>query len=227
MATKTVGQLFQEEEIDDKQYNVYPDLDQIITPGQKINLTKAPNYFESKESSRQLEPECRYVSHLYRGQTREIDPGRPKKERLIYKNIVGESGQKLRKKLIQRVLIDRGQAPINECGQAYSSGQPVPESERTALMLAAGIRSSDHVYASNIIFKESSWRPLAKNPRSTAYGLCQSMVSLHEPWLNQIGRDWRTNPITQLRWCNDYAQERYGGWAKAWDAWQAKTIGSW
>ena len=35
------------------------------------------------------------------------------------------------------------------------------------------------------------------------------------------GSDWATNPVTQLRWCNGYAQDRYGSWAAAYNHWLA------
>jgi hypothetical protein len=33
------------------------------------------------------------------------------------------------------------------------------------------------------------------------------------------GSDWRTNPVTQLRWCDGYATGRYGSWSGAYSFW--------
>jgi hypothetical protein len=33
--------------------------------------------------------------------------------------------------------------------------------------------------------------------------------------LASVGADYDTNPVTQLKWCAQYAQERYNGWAAA------------
>lgn len=56
-----------------------------------------------------------------------------------------------------------------------------------------------------IIQKESGWRVTAQNPTSSAYGLCQTMLSLHE-----VGEDFMENGERQLEWCIDYIDTRYG-----------------
>ncbi|MFR4752745.1 MAG: transglycosylase SLT domain-containing protein [Enterococcus raffinosus] len=60
----------------------------------------------------------------------------------------------------------------------------------------------------NIVNHESSWNPQAVNPSSGAYGLPQSLPASK---LASAGSDWRTNPITQLKWMRNYVNERYGG----------------
>ena len=68
-----------------------------------------------------------------------------------------------------------------------------------------------------IIFKESSWNYKAANPVSTARGLCQTMMSLHGP---DVDEDFLLNPYKQIDWCIDYADSRYGSPNKAkvfWD----------
>jgi hypothetical protein len=37
--------------------------------------------------------------------------------------------------------------------------------------------------------------------------------------MSSFGSDWATNPITQLKWCNNYAVSRYGGWQAAYGHW--------
>lgn len=96
-------------------------------------------------------------------------------------------------------------------------------------MSAAGIAPSDYAAVDYIISHESGWRPAAEgdavyvivNGVSTlarAYGLCQSLPS----WkMASAGADYLTNPTTQLKWCNSYAQARYGGWWAAQAYWVA------
>jgi hypothetical protein len=43
---------------------------------------------------------------------------------------------------------------------------------------------------------------------SGAYGLAQALPG-HK--MASAGRDWATNPITQIRWMRDYVNSRYGG----------------
>lgn len=84
---------------------------------------------------------------------------------------------------------------------------------------AAGIPESQWGYVDHIITKESGWNYTAQNRSSGAYGLCQSLPGSK---MASAGADWKTNPITQLRWCNSYANARYGGWAGAYNFWLAK-----
>ena len=84
-------------------------------------------------------------------------------------------------------------------------------------MRDAGIPESDWPFVSLIVACESRWDYKAKNKRSSATGLCQTMLGLHE-----VPADFKTNPVTQLKWCHNYAQSRYKGWSKAWDAWVEK-----
>jgi len=57
-----------------------------------------------------------------------------------------------------------------------------------------------------IIVKESRWRHHAKNPRSSAYGLGQTMMSLYE---KDLDADFRTNPYKQIDWTIAYVEARY------------------
>ena len=45
-----------------------------------------------------------------------------------------------------------------------------------------------------------------------AYGIPQSLPGSK---MASHGADWKTNPVTQLRWMKDYVSNRYGSWAAA------------
>jgi hypothetical protein len=68
--------------------------------------------------------------------------------------------------------------------------------------------------AYQILMKESGCNYRAQNPRSSAYGLCQTMLSVHKP-----GESFMHDPIEQMQWCNTYAQNRYNGWHGALEFW--------
>ncbi|MFJ9609462.1 transglycosylase SLT domain-containing protein [Kitasatospora sp. NPDC101176] len=70
---------------------------------------------------------------------------------------------------------------------------------------------------SNIVFRESSWNPLAVNASSGAYGLVQALPGSK---MASAGSDWRTNPATQIKWGLDYMNSRYGSPCGAWSFWQ-------
>jgi len=72
------------------------------------------------------------------------------------------------------------------------------------LMELAGIAPEDYVYVDYIVNHEAGWGGATTWNRagSGAYGICQSL-----------------NPLTQLKWCDGYAQSRYEGWANAYRYW--------
>ena len=92
--------------------------------------------------------------------------------------------------------------------------------EKTDWMKAAGIPESDWQYVDYIIEHESGWNYRAVNPSSLAYGLPQSLPASK---LSSAGSDWRDNPVTQLKWATQYANERYGGWQQAYNAWRSQN----
>jgi transglycosylase-like protein with SLT domain len=69
---------------------------------------------------------------------------------------------------------------------------------------------------SHIIDHESRWNPRAHNP-SGAYGLPQALPGRK---MASAGRDWRTNPRTQIRWAIHYMDDRYGSPCRAWAHWR-------
>jgi hypothetical protein len=54
---------------------------------------------------------------------------------------------------------------------------------------------------------ESGWDYTATNPSSGAYGIPQSLPATK---MATAGADWRTNPVTQIRWGLDYIRSSYG-----------------
>ena len=92
--------------------------------------------------------------------------------------------------------------------------------EKTDWMKAAGIPESDWQYVDYIIEHESGWNYRAVNPSSLAYGLPQSLPASK---LSSAGSDWKDNPVTQLKWATQYANERSGGWQQAYNAWRSQN----
>jgi hypothetical protein len=77
---------------------------------------------------------------------------------------------------------------------------------------SAGIPKSVWSCAEALVQRESGWSVTATNPSSSAYGLPQSLPGNK---MASAGADWRTNPVTQLRWMDGYTKARYGGWCQA------------
>lgn len=69
-----------------------------------------------------------------------------------------------------------------------------------------------------IVERESHWRVDALNRSSGAYGIPQALPASK---MASAGVDWRTNPVTQVRWMLGYVHGRYGSACAAWEWWQA------
>lgn len=108
-------------------------------------------------------------------------------------------------------------------GVSPASSAPAfnPSGSKADWMRAAGISDSDFGYVDYIISHESGWNYHAVNRSSGAYGLPQSLPAGK---LASAGADWRDNPVTQLRWANNYAVGRYGSWEAAYYFW---TVNHW
>ena len=93
---------------------------------------------------------------------------------------------------------------------------------------AARVLMADHGWTSdaqynclvNLWTGESDWRWWAENPSSGAYGIPQSLPARK---MAQFGADYRTNPITQIRWGLWYIEMSYGNPCNAWSTWQARS----
>lgn len=67
---------------------------------------------------------------------------------------------------------------------------------------------------------ESDWRWSAENPSSGAYGIPQSLPASK---MASAGDDWKTNPVTQIKWGLEYIKISYGTPCGAWEFWQAQN----
>jgi hypothetical protein len=150
-----------------------------------------------------------------------LQTGSPGQQVLTY-NVDVQKGQVVSQTLIQTVVTIHPVTQIVDQGSNLSGIK--------GDMALAGISVNDYQYADYIISRESGWCPtkaqgehycpaLPDNAYTpNGYGLCQATPGYK---MESAGADWATNPVTQLLWCNGYAQERYGGWYNAYLHWTA------
>ena len=107
---------------------------------------------------------------------------------------------------------------ISKLGSLFGAGAMggKPSGSHKNWLAEAGFKPSDFGYITYIIDHESGWNPKATNPESGAYGLPQSLPGSK---MASAGSDWRTNPITQLRWMKGYVNSVYGGARNAYNFW--------
>lgn len=107
---------------------------------------------------------------------------------------------------------------ISKLGSLFGAGAMggKPSGSHKNWLAEAGFKPSDFGYITYIVDHESNWDPKATNPESGAYGLPQSLPGSK---MASAGSDWRTNPITQLRWMKGYVNSVYGGARNAYNFW--------
>lgn len=143
--------------------------------------------------------------------------------------LMGDTGQATGVHLHFEIMVDtqkndhskavnpREYVDFPKLGESFKDRGNIAESHEDIMRLG-GVKEEDYKHADFIVFKESSWNHLAVNSSSGAYGLCQALPGEK---LATAGEDWKTNPVTQMKWCNTYAHERYGSWAEAEVFWRA------
>lgn len=82
----------------------------------------------------------------------------------------------------------------------------------------AGVSEADLAAAIDLIYHESGCRVDAQNA-SGAYGIPQALPGAK---MAEMGADWETNPVTQIRWMIKYVNSRYGGWQHALEVWYSR-----
>ena len=148
-------------------------------------------------------------------------------EHVFTKKLSGlSSGIKLAQSMITNVPVYVAKQMANWVKQQFETLDSAMNPNRTSAaptgdhkhwMKQAGIPESWYDSINYIVTHESGWRVNATNPSSGAYGLPQSLPGSK---MAAAGRDWRTNPITQLKWMKSYVG-RYGGGPGAAAFWRA------
>jgi len=96
--------------------------------------------------------------------------------------------------------------------------KPRPHVHRTPTVAQAKAYARERLGATQyrcfyaLMQRESRWNPRATNRNSGAYGIPQSLPGSK---MRTAGKDWRTNPITQVKWGIRYVNGRYGSACKA------------
>lgn len=82
-----------------------------------------------------------------------------------------------------------------------------PQTVAHALVLRQGWSEGQWSCLNSLWTRESGWNTYANNSSSGAYGIPQALPG----WkMASAGSDWRTNPITQIRWGISYIASKYG-----------------
>lgn len=97
--------------------------------------------------------------------------------------------------------------------QASRDAQRDPRGVARLLVREKGWSDEQFSCLDQLWTKESGWKHTADNPTSSAYGIPQALPGSK---MSSFGEDWRTNPVTQIRWGLDYIDRVYGSPCAAW-----------
>jgi hypothetical protein len=122
----------------------------------------------------------------------------------------------------RRATADPAKADLLDIGGATSTNALTrtedlsdedPRTIARALLAEFGFAESQFGCLDSLWERESHWNPFAENSSSGAYGIPQSLPGSK---MATVAADWRTNPVTQIRWGLGYIEDRYGSPCGAW-----------
>jgi uncharacterized protein YabE (DUF348 family) len=205
--------------------------DAVLQEGMEIQVNRRGTKIATKKV--RIDNEIQYVDDdsLSFGTTAVRQAGSPGKKLVTYQ-IILKNGKEIKRKLIQEVVTQKPVPRIVARGKAVS----IP-SDKKAIMAAAGLSPSEYPYAQYIINHENGlWCPTrwqgqyhcppyyepihSPSDPSIGYGLCQSTPA---DKMATAGDDWKTNVVTQMKWCDGYAIRTYGSWQRAYDEWTRRA----
>ena len=77
---------------------------------------------------------------------------------------------------------------------------------KSILMDEYGFAEKEYKCLNSLWTKESNWNYKSRNKKSAAHGIPQALPASK---MNVVSTDWRTNPVTQIRWGLRYISIRY------------------
>jgi uncharacterized protein YabE (DUF348 family) len=226
----TVAELLKEKHVQlAKDDTVTPALDTVLTPATQVFVTRSGSQVATVIENIPASVKEVQDNSLSFGTMAVRQAGSDGKKSVTYQ-IDLVNGKEVGRHIIQQVIIQQPVERVIARGQAVQ----IP-SDKEGIMRAAGIVDSDFPYVYFIINHENAlwcptrWQgqnfcpayyqekfPGAETNTSTGYGLCQSTPAIK---MATAGEDWRTNAVTQMKWCHSYAQRRHGGWLGAYNYW--------
>ena len=104
--------------------------------------------------------------------------------------------------------------------RVIANAQRDPKAAARVLMPDYGFSLSQWGCLERLWIGESGWNYKAENASSGAYGIPQSLPGRK---MATVGSDWRTNPVTQIKWGLNYIKRSYGTPCNALSQWNARS----
>ncbi len=120
----------------------------------------------------------------------------------------------------QRKAKAKAAARAAERKRIVANAKKDPKAAARQLMPEFGFGQGQWSCLDRLWIGESAWKWNAENPSSGAYGIPQSLPARK---MATMGADYRTNPVTQIRWGLDYIKKSYGTPCNALDHWNSRS----
>ncbi len=104
--------------------------------------------------------------------------------------------------------------------RVIANAQRDPKAAARMLMPDYGFSMSQWGCLERLWIGESGWNYRAENASSGAYGIPQSLPGSK---MGTVASDWRTNPVTQIKWGLNYIKLSYGSPCNALSQWNARS----
>jgi hypothetical protein len=135
--------------------------------------------------------------------------------------VAAKAAAAARREAAAKVAREKARQALEAKKQALiANAQKDPRAAARALLGDYGFDDSQWSCLDNLWNGESGWRFSAENSSSGAYGIPQSLPGSK---MASVGSDWRTNPVTQIKWGLQYIKSSYGTPCGAWGQWQARS----
>ncbi|HST84044.1 MAG TPA: hypothetical protein VLL08_20080 [Kineosporiaceae bacterium] len=108
----------------------------------------------------------------------------------------------------------RSKTAADRRAQTIRNARKDPRSVGRTMAAERGWGASQFNCLNQLWNRESQWNYRASNPSSGAYGIPQALPGGK---MISAGSDWRTNPVTQIKWGLSYIADRYGTPCGAWE----------
>lgn len=219
---ETVGDLLKERKVKlGKDDSVQPVAETVLTPDSQVFLLRQGTKIASITEEIPMPVEPILDANLAMGTSAVRQQGSPGQKVVTYQ-LQLENDKEVGRTVIQEVI---SKSPVKHVVVQGTSLSGIKGN-----MALAGIAPGDYQYVDHIVSRESGWCPTkwqgeyggcpayhgAPTSPSVGYGLCQSTPASK---MATAGDDWATSPITQLRWCSNYAVRKYGSWQAAYNFW--------
>ena len=132
-----------------------------------------------------------------------------------------EAAAEARRKAAEKAARDKARKALEAKKQALvANARKDPRAAARALMGDYGFGDGQWSCLDQLWNGESGWRYTATNSSSGAYGIAQSLPGSK---MGSVAADWRTNPVTQIKWGLQYIRSSYGTPCGAWNAWLSRS----